>query len=163
MGIRPIPPIRPISPIISPMTIAQKQNLLVEEFSAFDNWQDKYEFIIEQGHELPKLSPDLKNADNLIRECQSKAWLYADLEHGSIHYYADSEAVIIKGLIALLVSVVTGHSPEEIAAADLFFIEKTGLSGHFSNRSTGLKAMVKRIKDYASSLQELTVNQSSPN
>jgi cysteine desulfuration protein SufE len=112
-------------------------------------WENKYEYIIELGYELQSIPKEYKINERQIKECQSKAWLYAELVDGKVNYYADSEAVIIKGIIAMIIHVVSNSTPKEILESDLFFIEKTGLLQHFSNRSTGLFAMLDRIKKYA--------------
>lgn len=123
---------------------------LVDEFSLFDQWMDKYEHIIEMGKELEPLAPEHKIEDNLVKGCQSQVWLVAENKGGVISYKADSDAVITKGIIAMLIRVLSNHSAEEIANASLDFIDEIGLKDHLSpNRSNGLVAMVKQMKFYA--------------
>ncbi|MDR0799722.1 MAG: SufE family protein [Dysgonamonadaceae bacterium] len=135
-------------------TINQIQDEIIEEFSAFDDWMDKYSLLIELGNELPPLDIRYKTANNLIEGCQSRVWLQADYEDGKIIFYGDSDAVIVKGIIALLIKVLSNHTPEEILSADLYFIEKIGLKEHLSpTRSNGLVAMLKQMKLYALAFQ----------
>lgn len=135
------------------MTIREKQDEIVEEFSLFDEWMDKYEHLIELGKDLPIIDDQYKVDENLIKGCQSRVWLHANLEEGKIIFTADSDAIITKGIIALMIRVFSGHSPAEIAEADLFFIDRIGLKEHLSpTRSNGLLSMVKQIKMYAIAL-----------
>ena len=132
------------------MTISEITQKIVEDFSALEEWMDKYNYLIEMGKELPLIDPALRNENYLIRGCQSRVWINADLKDGKIFYTADSDAIITKGLAALMMRVFTGHTPEEIINADLSFIEKIGLKEHLSpTRSNGLASMIKQIKYFA--------------
>lgn len=132
------------------MTINEKQDEIIEEFSAFDDWMDKYALLIDLGNTLPKLDDQYKTESNLIEGCQSRVWLQADYENGEIVFQGESDAVIVKGIVSLLISVLSGHTPQEILDADLYFIEKIGLKEHLSpTRSNGLVAMVKQMRLYA--------------
>lgn len=131
-------------------SIQENAEELVDEFMLFDEWMDKYEHIIEMGKDLPAIDDNDKTEENLVKGCQSKVWLVAENNNGIIEYKADSDAVITKGIIAMLVRVLSGHPAEEIANANLDFIEEIGLKDHLSpNRSNGLVAMVKQMKFYA--------------
>lgn len=135
-------------------TIAQQQDELIEEFAFFDDWMDKYEHIISLGKDLPLIDEQYKTDDHLIKGCQSRVWLHTELEEGKITLTADSDAIITKGIIALVIRVFSGHTPQEILGADLYFIEKIGLREHLSpTRSNGLLSMVKQIQYYALALQ----------
>ncbi len=126
------------------------QDELIEDFSLFDDWADKYEYIIDLGKTLPPLDDKYKTEDHRIHGCQSKVWLHAFRKDDHIFFEADSDAFITKGIIGLLLKVLSGHSPTEILNADLYFIEKTGLQGHLSpTRANGLVSMVKQLKAYA--------------
>ena len=132
------------------MTIDELQDEVIEEFQDFDDWMDKYQLLIDLGNEQPPLDPQYKTDDNLIDGCQSRVWLQADMRDGLLHLEAESDALIVKGIIALLIQVLSGHTPKEILDADLYFIDKIGLRDHLSpTRSNGLLAMVKQIKAYA--------------
>lgn len=132
------------------MTINEIQDEIIEEFSAFDDWMDKYALLIDLGNALPPLDEKYKTESNLIEGCQSRVWLQADYVDGKINFTAESDALIVKGIIALLIRVLSGHTPQEILDADLYFIERIGLKDHLSpTRSNGLLAMVKQIKVYA--------------
>ena len=132
------------------MTINEAQNGVVEEFEDFTDWMDKYQMLIDLGNELDVLNQKYKNDSNLIDGCQSRVWLQCDLVDGKLQFTADSDALIVKGIIALLIQVLSGHTPTEILDADLYFIDKIGLKDHLSpTRSNGLLAMVKQIKAYA--------------
>ena len=132
------------------MTINEAQNEVVEEFEDFTDWMDKYQMLIDLGNELDVLNDKYKNDSNLIDGCQSRVWLQCDLVDGKLQFTADSDALIVKGIIALLIQVLSGHTPNEILDADLYFIDKIGLKEHLSpTRSNGLLAMVKQIKAYA--------------
>ena len=132
------------------MTINETQNDLIETFALFDDWEEKYEYIIDLGKKLPGLDEKYKTEDNIIKGCQSVVWLHADLHDGKVIFEADSQAIIVKGLVSMLLQVLSGHTPDEILEADLYFIEKTGLSSHLAQtRSNGLAAMVKQMKAYA--------------
>ncbi|MDA7990094.1 MAG: SufE family protein [Gammaproteobacteria bacterium] len=129
------------------MRINQIQDEIIEEFGAFDAWMDKYEYIIELGKKLPLIDPAHKVDGNLIRGCQSRVWLRAELNDGALRFTADSDAVITKGIIALLVRVLAGQKPEEVASADLYFIDAIGLREHLSStRANGLVSMVAELK-----------------
>lgn len=131
-------------------TINELQDEVIEEFSEFDDWMDKYQLLIDLGNEQPPLDPIYKTDKNLIDGCQSRVWLQADLENGKVTFRAESDALIVKGIIALLIRVVSEHTPDEILNADLYFIEKIGLKEHLSpTRSNGLLAMVKQMHMYA--------------
>ena len=132
------------------MTINEAQDEVIEEFSDLTDWMDKYQLLIDLGNELEPLDAKYKTDDNLIDGCQSRVWLHADMKDGLIVFTADSDALIVKGIIALLIRVLSGHTPEEIASADLYFIERIGLKDHLSpTRSNGLLAMLRQIKIYA--------------
>lgn len=127
---------------------------LGEEFDLFDDWMQKYQYIIDMGHELPPLPPSDKTDDNLVHGCQSKVWLTASYADGMVQYAADSDAIITKGLISLLVRVLSGHRPEEILQADLQFVDRIGIREHLSpTRSNGLNNMIKRMKYIALAFQ----------
>lgn len=131
-------------------SINELQEEVIEEFLAFDDWMDKYQMLIDLGNELSPLSEKYKVENNLIEGCQSRVWLQCDLIDGQLVFTADSDALITKGIIALLIRVLSGHSPKEIAEADLHFIDAIGLKDHLSpTRSNGLLSMVKQIKAYA--------------
>lgn len=132
-------------------SIDQKQSEIIDEFSEIDDWMDRYAYIIDLGNALPPIDDSLKTPDRLIEGCQSRVWLDARLSpEGRIHFTADSDAIIVKGIISLLISVLNDHTPDEILNADLHFINDIGLSEHLSpTRSNGLLAMVKQMKMYA--------------
>lgn len=131
-------------------TINEVQDEIIEEFSVFDDWMDKYALLIDLGNSLEKLDEKYKAEINLIEGCQSRVWLQADYEDGKVIFHAESDAVIVKGIIALLIKVLSGHTPDEIINADLYFIEKIGLKEHLSpTRSNGLVSMVKQMRFYA--------------
>ena len=132
------------------MTINEIQDEIIEEFSGFDDWMDKYQLLIDLGGEQPPLDEKYKTEQNLIDGCQSRVWLQADYVDGKIHFTAESDALIVKGIVALLIRVLSDHTPQEILDADLYFIEQIGLKEHLSpTRSNGLLAMVKQIRLYA--------------
>ncbi len=136
------------------MSINEIQNELIEDFSFFDDWMAKYEYIIQLGKELPLIDEQYKKDEYLIRGCQSKVWLHADYKEGNVIFTADSDAIITKGLVSLMVKVLSGHTPEAVAAADLYFIDRIGLKEHLSpTRANGLLAMVKQMKLYALALK----------
>lgn len=136
------------------MSLKSIQEEIVEEFSIFDDWLDKYDYLIELGNGLPTIDPALKTDDNLINGCQSKVWLDAEYRDGKIYYQADSDAIIVKGIVALLVKALNGQPPKEIIENDLYFIDKIGLKQNLSpTRSNGLLAMVKKMKLYALAYQ----------
>jgi len=131
-------------------TIAETEQEIVDEFSLFDSWDDKYEYIIDLGKKLPPLDEKYKLDENRVRGCQSTVYLVADFRDGRIFFKADSDAVIVKGLISMLVRVLSGHTPDEIAEAKLDFIREIGMMTHLAQtRSNGLLAMVKQMKNYA--------------
>ena len=128
-------------------TINELQDEVIEEFSDFDDWMDKYQLLIDLGNEQEPLAPEYKNDQNLIDGCQSRVWLQADLVDGKVEFQAESDALIVKGIIALLIKVVSGHTPDEILENELYFIEAIGLKEHLSpTRSNGLLAMVKQMR-----------------
>lgn len=132
------------------MTIEQVQQEIIEEFSVYTDWMDKYGYLIELGNDLKDLDPKEKIDQNLIKGCQSRAWLVADMENGKINFRGESDAVIVKGLVALLLRVVSGRTPKELIENNLHFIDDLGLKQHLSpTRSNGLLAMVKQIRLYA--------------
>ena len=132
------------------MTINEAQDEIIGEFSVFDDWLDKYDYLIELSDALPPIDAAHRTDRYLINGCQSRVWIDARLEGGKVYYTADSDAIITKGIIALLIRVLSGHTPQEILDADLYFIEKIGLRQHLSpTRSNGLLSMVKQIKSYA--------------
>ena len=135
------------------MTINEIQDEIIEEFSSFDDWMDKYQLLIDLGNEQEPLEEKYKTEQNLIDGCQSRVWLVAELigdGEGTLHFKAESDALIVKGIVALLIRVLSGHTPQEILDADLYFIEEIGLKEHLSpTRSNGLVAMVKQMRSYA--------------
>jgi cysteine desulfuration protein SufE len=133
------------------MTINEIQDEIIEEFNDIDDWMDRYAYIIDMGNQLEPMDDTYKTPDNLIEGCQSRAWLYASTDDaGRIHYLADSDALIVKGIISLLLKVLSNHTPDEILAADLYFIDRIGLSENLSpTRSNGLLALLKQMKLYA--------------
>ncbi|KGE13604.1 SufE family protein [Sphingobacterium deserti] len=136
------------------MTINDIQDELIEDFAFYQDWMEKYEYIIQLGKEVPLIQEDYKTDDYIIKGCQSKVWLYPKLEEGKVLFTADSDAIITKGLVSLMVKVLSGHTPEEIAAADLYFIDQIGLKEHLSpTRANGLLSMVKQMKLYAIALK----------
>jgi len=132
------------------MTINDIQDEIIAEFSDFDDWMDRYQMLIDMGSEQPPLDERYKTEQNLIDGCQSRVWLQADLVDGKVQFQAESDALIVKGIVALLVRVLSGHTPQEILDADLYFIDRIGLREHLSpTRSNGLGAMLKQMKMYA--------------
>ena len=132
------------------MTINEIQNQIIEEFSELDDWMDKYQLLIDLGSEQEPLPEEYKTDSNLIEGCQSRVWLQAEEVDGRLVFQAESDALIVKGIVSLLVQVLSGHTAEEIADADLYFIEEIGLKEHLSpTRSNGLVAMVKQMRLYA--------------
>jgi cysteine desulfuration protein SufE len=131
-------------------TIPQTQDRIIEDFSIFSEWMDKYALLIDMGNELPPLDAQYKTANNLIEGCQSRVWLQADYQNGQVIYQADSDALIVKGIVSLLIKVLSRRTPDEILSADLYFIDAIGLREHLSpTRSNGLVAMLKQMKLYA--------------
>ena len=132
------------------MTINEIQDEVISEFADFDDWMDKYQMLIDLGNELGALDEKYKTESNLIDGCQSRVWLQCDYKDGLLHFTAESDALIVKGIIALLIRVLTDHTPQEIIDADLYFIDQIGLKDHLSpTRSNGLLAMMKQMKMYA--------------
>ncbi len=127
--------------------ITEKQQAIIDEFAIYDDWMDKYEYIISLGKDLPLISQNYKTDDRLIKGCQSRVWLHAEMEDGKMKYSADSDAIITKGIIALLIRVLDDEKPADIAKCDLAFIKEIGLQEHLSpTRSNGLVSMVKQMK-----------------
>lgn len=138
------------------MEINKIQDEIIEEFSIFDDWMDKYAYLIELGNNLPELDEKHKTKQNLIEGCQSKVWFNAEYKDGKVFFKADSDAVITKGIASLLIRVLSGQPPQDIIDADLYFIEKVGIQKHLSpTRSNGLLAMMKQMKLYAVALQSV--------
>lgn len=136
------------------MTITDVQKDLIEEFSLFEDWMDKYEHLIQLGKSLPLIDPKHKTDERLIKGCQSKVWLNAELNDGNVIFTADSDAIITKGIIAVLVRAFSNRTPEEIATADISFIDEIGLKEHLSpTRANGLVSMIKQMKLYALAFQ----------
>lgn len=136
------------------MSIAAKEAEVIDEFSMFGDWTEKYEYLIDLGRSLPLIDESLKTDDNLIKGCQSRVWMDASLDNGKVHFRADSDAQIPKGIVSLLVRVLSDESPEEIVETQLSFIDKIGLQEHLSpTRANGLVSMVKQMKMYALAFQ----------
>lgn len=136
------------------MTINEIQDEIIQEFADFDDWMDRYQLLIDLGSSQPKLDDKYKTEQNLIDGCQSRVWLQADMKDGLLHFQAESDALIVKGIVALLVRVLSDHTPEEILGADLYFIESIGLREHLSpTRSNGLLSMLRQMKLYALAYQ----------
>ena len=132
------------------MTINETQDEIIEEFAGLDDWMDKYQLLIDLGNEQEPLDEKYKTEQNLIDGCQSRVWLQADYAGGAITFTAESDALIVKGIVSLLIRVLSGHTPQEILDADLYFIEQIGLKEHLSpTRSNGLLAMVRQMRMYA--------------
>ena len=132
------------------MKITNIQNEIVEEFDIFDSWMDKYEYLIELGKSVPVINPDNKIESNIIKGCQSKVWLHAEIDNGFVKFYADSDAIITKGIVSLLIRTFSDQKPKDIIDANLDFIDKIGLRQHLTpNRANGLNNMIKKIKFYA--------------
>jgi cysteine desulfuration protein SufE len=141
------------------MTIKEIQEEIIDEFSMFDDWMERYEYIIELGKSLPMIDASYKLDENLIKGCQSKVWLYSELENDTIKYTADSDAILTKGIVALLLRVFSGQKPIDILSAETDFIDKIGLKEHLSpTRANGLVSMVKQIKMYAIAQQTKLAN-----
>ena len=145
------------------MTINEQQDEVIEEFEGFSDWMDKYQMLIDLGNDLEPLDAKYKTEQNLIDGCQSRVWLQADYVDGQIVFTADSDALITKGIIALLIQVLSGHTPSEIANADLYFIDRIGLKEHLSpTRSNGLLSMVKQIRMYALAYEAKEAGRNKP-
>ena len=131
-------------------SINQIQDEIIDEFGFFSEWMEKYEHIIEFGKDLPELVGELKSEENLVKGCQSRVWLHAEQKDEKLVFSADSDAIITKGLVGLMVRVLSDHTPEEISKSELYFIDKIGLKEHLSpNRANGLSSMIKKMKFYA--------------
>ena len=140
-------------------TVNKIENEIIDEFSFFESWQDKYEYLIELGKKLKDFPEDKRVDDNKVKGCQSSVWLFASRENGSVNYKADSDSTIVKGLIALLIRVLSGQSPDSIVNAKLEFIDKIGLRQHLAQtRANGLAAMIKQMKMYALAYKMQTQN-----
>lgn len=140
------------------MTIQETQDEIIADFELFGDWMDKYEYIIQLGKELPMIDPQYKIDANLIKGCQSRVWLHPEFKEGKIFFTADSDAVITKGLISLVIKVLNGQTPKAIVDSDLYFVDAIGLSSHLSpTRSNGLLSMLKQIKMYALAYQAKSV------
>ena len=139
------------------MTINELQDEIIDEFTEIDDWMDRYAYIIDLGNSLPAIDEQHKTPEHLIEGCQSRVWLNAELTpQGTVDFTADSDAIIVKGIISLLVKVLSGQTPADILSADLYFIDRIGLAQHLSpTRSNGLLAMVKQMKAYALAFQTL--------
>ena len=141
------------------MTINEAQDELIEDFELFDEWESKYEYIIDLGKQLPKLDEQFKTEDNIIKGCQSLVWLHAHMDGELLKFEADSDAIIVKGLVNMLVKVLSGHTPEEIAKADIYFMDRVGLHQHLAQtRSNGLASMLKQMKAYGLAYQAVAEN-----
>lgn len=131
-------------------TIKETQDELIEEFDLFEDWADKYEYLIDLGKKLSPMNEAFKTEENVIKGCQSKVWLHAEKQGDQVVFFADSEAIIVKGMISMLIRVLSNHTAAEIMQADLYFIDQIGMSQHLAQtRSNGLVAMVKQMKNYA--------------
>ncbi len=138
------------------MTINELQDEIVENFDLFDDWEGKYEYLIDLGKKMPVLAEEFKIDENIIKGCQSVVWLRAYYEDGKLFFEGDSQAIIVKGLVSMLLNVLSGHKPAEILHSDLYFIVKIGLTSHLAQtRSNGLASMVKQMKTYALAYESL--------
>lgn len=138
------------------MTIDEAQNGIIDEFSVFDDWMDKYNLLIDYGKDLPAIDPKFKVKDYLIEGCQSKVWLHPEFNGKTITFTADSDAIITRGIVGLLIRVLSGRTPQELLSADLYFIDKIGLRQNLSpTRSNGLLSMVRQMKLYAMAYKEM--------
>ncbi|RKF40274.1 Fe-S metabolism protein SufE [Sphingobacterium siyangense] len=136
------------------MTINEIQDELIEDFAFFTDWMEKYEYIIQLGKEVPLIDEQYKTDEYIIKGCQSKVWLFPEIKDGKVYFTADSDAIITKGLVSLMVKVLSGHSAKEIVDANLYFVDKIGLKEHLSpTRANGLLSMIKQMKLYALALQ----------
>lgn len=141
-------------------SIKETEEEIIEAFSWFENWEEKYEYIIELGKKLPELDERYKEEKNIIKGCQSTVWLVADFKEGKVFYQADSDAIIVKGLVSMLISVLSQHTPDEILEAKLDFIKEIGMMSHLAQtRSNGLVAMIKQIKNYALAFKTVNATQ----
>jgi cysteine desulfuration protein SufE len=142
------------------MTIREEQDEIIADFEYLTNWDDKYEYIIQLGKELPLIAPQYKKEENLIKGCQSRVWLHAEYRDGKLFFTADSDAIITKGLVSLIIKVLSGQTPKDIVEADVNFIDAIGLHSHLSpTRSNGLLSMLKQIKLYALAYQAKSLQQ----
>jgi cysteine desulfuration protein SufE len=140
------------------MTIHQIQDEIITDFEFFGDWMDKYEYIIQLGKELPMIDEQYKTEENLIKGCQSRVWMHAEIRDGKLFFTADSDAIITKGLVSLVIKVLSGQTPKDIVDANLYFVDAIGLSSHLSpTRSNGLLSMIKQIKLYALAYQAKSV------
>jgi cysteine desulfuration protein SufE len=140
------------------MTIQETQDEIIADFELFGDWMDKYEYIIQLGKELPMIDAQYKTEENLIKGCQSRVWMHAEIRDGKLFFTADSDAVITKGLVSLVIKVLSGQTPAAIVESDLYFVDAIGLSSHLSpTRSNGLLSMIKQIKLYAFAYQKKSV------
>lgn len=145
--------------MIETAPIEEIQSLLVDDFSIFDNWMDKYELIIQLGKELPLIDEKYKTEENIIKGCQSRVWLHAEQVENKVIFTADSDAIITKGLVSLIVKVLSGHTPKEIVESNLHFIDEIGLQQHLSpTRSNGLLSMIKQMKLFGLAFQIQNTN-----
>lgn len=136
------------------MTINEIQDELIEDFAFFTDWMEKYEYIIQLGKEVPLIDEQYKTDEYIIKGCQSKVWLFPEIKDGKVYFTADSDAIITKGLVSLMVKVLSGHTAKETVDADLYFVDKIGLKEHLSpTRANGLLSMIKQMKLYALALQ----------
>lgn len=141
------------------MTINELQDEIIEEFSAFDDWMDKYSLLIDLGNSLEPLDDKHKVPQNIIEGCQSRVWLNAEFNNGIITYRGESDAVLVKGIVSLLIQVLSGHTPDEILNTELYFIDAIGLKEHLSpTRSNGLLAMIKQMKMFALAFKSISSN-----
>lgn len=148
---------------MSNASIASIQDEIISEFELFDDWTDRYEYIIDLGKKNPGIPAEKKSDDLLIKGCQSQVWLLPRFENGLVYFEGDSDAVIVKGLVSLLIRVLSGHKPADIAGADLFFIEHIGMTRHLAQtRSNGLLSMVKQMKFYGLAYQQLESEHPKP-
>lgn len=136
------------------MTIAEVQNEIIDEFSMFEDWEERYQYMIDLGKTLPLIEEKYKTDDHIIKGCQSKVWVHAEMENDKVNFTADSDAIITKGIIAILIRVFSGQHPKDIIDADTDFIDKIGLKEHLSpTRANGLVSMIKQLKMYAIAYQ----------
>lgn len=136
------------------MTIKEIQEEIIDEFSMFEDWMERYEYIIEIGKSLPLINDEFKKDENLIVGCQSKVWLHSEIQNNKLHFTADSDAILTKGIVALLLRVFNNQAPKDILDANLYFVDKIGLKEHLSpTRANGLVSMIKQIKLYALAFQ----------
>lgn len=141
-------------------TIKEREEEITDEFSLFDRWEEKYEYIIDLGKKLEPLEDKFKVEENIIKGCQSTVWLVSDFKDGKVYYKADSDAIIVKGLISMLIKVLSGNSPDEILNAKLNFIKEIGMMTHLAQtRSNGLLSMIKQIKNYAFAYKSVSATQ----